>query len=132
MSRERVRWLRSAVRDDLDRGTACGCAKTVATCRALLARESRLWTFVRHGGVEPTNNVPERAVRHGVLWRKTSGGTDGVTGSRSVERILSVVATCRQQGRNVWDYLTDCPRAALAGPLPPSLLPIHAAGRIVA
>jgi transposase len=127
-----VGWLRSAVRDDLERGTACGCAKTAATCRALLAHERRLWTFVRHDGVEPTNNAAERAVRHGVLWRKTSGGTDSATGSRFVERILSVVATCRQQGRNVWDYLTDCHRAALAGQRAPSLLPGHAAGRLAA
>jgi transposase len=127
-----VGWLRSAVRDDLERGAACGGAKTASTGRALLAREPRLWTFVRHDGVEPTNNVAERAVRHGVLWRKTSGGTDSVTGSRFVERILSVVATCRQQGRNVWDYLTDCHRAVLVGQRAPSLLPIHAAGRLVA
>jgi transposase len=112
-----VGWMKSAVRDDLERGTAGGCAKTAATCRALLAHEPRLWTFVRHDGVEPTNNVAERAVRHGVLWRKSSGGTDSVAGSRFVERILSVVATCRQQGRNVWDYLTDCHRAALVGQL---------------
>jgi transposase len=127
-----VGWLRSAVRDDLERGTACGCAKTAATCRALSAHERRLWTFVRHDGVEPTNNAAERTVRHGVLWRKTSGGTDSATGSRFVERILSVVATCRQQDRNVWDYLTDCHRAALAGHRAPSLLPIHAAGRLAA
>lgn len=125
-------WLRTAVRDDLERGTACGCAKTAATCRALLAHERRLWTFVRHDGVEPTNNVAERTVRHGVLWRKTGGGTDSATGSRFVELILSVVATCRQQGRNVWDYLTDCHRASLAGHHAPSLLPAHAAGRLVA
>jgi transposase len=127
-----VGWLRSAVRDDLGRGAACGCAKTAATCRALLAHERRLWTFVRHAGVEPTNNVAERAVRQGVLWRKTSGGTDSGVGSRFVERILSAVATCRQQGRNVWGYLTDCHRAALAGHRAPSLLPMHAARRLVA
>ena len=98
----------------------------------MLAHERRLWTFVRHDGVEPTNNVAERAVRHGVLWRKTSGGTDSAAGSRFVERILSVVATCRQQGRNVWDYLTDCHRAARAGHRAPSLLPTQAAGHHVA
>jgi transposase len=127
-----VGWLRSAVRDDLGCGTACGCAKTAATCRALLAHERRLWTFVRHDGVEPTDNVAERTVRHGVLWRKTSGGTDSATGSRFVERILSVVATCRQQDRNVWDYLTNCHRSGLAGHRAPSLLPTQAAGHHVA
>jgi len=127
-----VGWLRAAVRDDLECGVACGCAKTAATCRALLAHETRLWMFVRHDGVEPTNNVAERTVRHGVLWRKCSGGTDSVAGSRFVERILSVVATCRQQGRNVWDYLTACQGAALEGRPIPSLVQTPVAGRLAA
>lgn len=127
-----VGWLRSAVRDDLENGAACGCAKTAATCRALVAHETRLWTFVRHDGVEPTNNVAERTMRHGVLWRKCSGGTDSVAGSRFVERILSIVATCRQQGRNVWDYLTACHDAARDGRPIPSLLPVLVAGRLAA
>lgn len=118
-----VGWLRCAVRDDLERGTACGCAKTAGTCRDVLAHEPRLWTFARHVGIEPTNNAAERAVRHAVLWRKCSGGTDSTTGSRFVERILSVVATCRQQQRHVLDYLTQCHRSALAGDIIPSLLP---------
>ena len=93
-------------------GTAYGCAKTEATCDELSSLEQALWTFAYREGVEPTNNAAERALRHAVLWRKTSGGTDSATGSRFVERILGVVATCRQQDRNVWDYLTDCHRAA--------------------
>jgi transposase len=36
-------------------------------------------------------------LRHGVIYRKLSGGTDSEAGSRFVERILSVVATCRQR-----------------------------------
>jgi hypothetical protein len=38
----------------------------------------------RHQGVEPTNNAAERALRHAVLWRKGSGGTDSSRGSRFV------------------------------------------------
>jgi transposase len=84
--------------------------------------EPALWTFVRVEGVEPTNNAAERALRHAVCWRKTSYGTDSPAGSRFVERVLTAVATCRQQGRNVLDFLTDCCRAA-GGTSPPSLLP---------
>jgi transposase len=36
---------------------------------------------VRVGGIEPTNNDAERALRRGVIYRKTSGGTDGESGS---------------------------------------------------
>ncbi len=36
-------------------------------------------------GIEPTNNDAERVLRHAVLWRKSSGGTDSQAGSRFVE-----------------------------------------------
>ena len=72
-------------------------------CRKILAVEASL---------------AERAVRHAVCWRKTSYGTDSERGSRFVERILTVVASCRQQGRGVLDFLIR----AVAG-TKPSLLP---------
>jgi transposase len=115
--------LRYSFRADLRRGVGCGCARTAGTCRELLAGETHLWTFVRVEGVEPTNNHAERALRHGVIYRKTSGGTDSESGSRFVERMLSVVATCRQQGVNVLDFLTRCYRAHLDGGPVPSLIP---------
>src|SRR3954468_3438042 len=117
-----VSWLRDCFRDDLHRGAACACSRTAATCRELLSGEAHLWTFVRVEGIEPTNNLAERALRHGVIYRKLSGGTDSVHGSRFVERMLSVVATCRQQGVNVLDYLTRCYRARLEGRPAHSLL----------
>src|SRR6516225_4152380 len=118
-----VAMLRFSFRDDLRRGVECSCAKTAGTCRELLAGETHLWTFVRVEGIEPTNNDAERALRHGVIYRKTSGGTDSESGSRFVERILSVVATCRQQEINALDYLTGCYRAHLEGRPIPSLIP---------
>jgi transposase len=74
-------------------------------------------------GIEPTNNAAERALRHAVLWRKSSGGTASEWGSRFVERVLSMVATCRQQWRNMLDFLTDCLRAQPLGIQLPSLVP---------
>lgn len=121
--RSKVDAMRFSFRDDLRRGLASGCAKTAGTCRELLAGETHLWTFVRVEGVEPTNNDAERALRHGVIYRKLSGGTDGEAGSRFVERMLSVVATCRQQNVDVLDYLTRCYQADLDGRPIPSLLP---------
>jgi len=64
-----------------------------------------------------------RALRHAVQWRKTSYGTESATGSHFVENILTVVATCRQQDRNILEYLTLCCQALYAGTQPPSLLP---------
>jgi transposase len=80
------------------------------------------WTFTRVEGVEPTNNAAERALRHAVIWRRISGGTDGEVGSRFVERMLSVVATCRHQRRDVLEYLAGCHRARLGGRPAPSLI----------
>jgi transposase len=114
-----IRW---GVRQALDRGAVCASEKTAATCRSLLEGEEHLWTFLRGQGIEPTNNAAERALRHAVLWRKSSGGTASSWGSRFVERVLSVAATCRQQGRNVLDFITTCLRARLGGTPTPSLL----------
>jgi transposase len=114
-----IRW---GVRQALSRGASCSSEKTAATCRSLLEGEEHLWTFLRVQGVEPTNNAAERALRHAVLWRKSSGGTASERGSRFVERVLSVAATCRQQGRNVLEFLTECFQAQQSGQRTPSLL----------
>jgi transposase len=121
--RRYVSGLRPAFRETLATGTRCGCPKTAATCRELLAREPALWTFVRVEGIEPTNNAAERALRHAVQWRKSSYGTESAAGSHFVENILTVVATCRQQERPVLAYLTQCCQALYAGTAPPALLP---------
>jgi transposase len=115
--------LRAEVREALLQGAACGCPKTAATCRNLTANEARLWTFVWQEGIEPTNNAAERALRHAVLWRKGSGGTDSRQGSQFVERILSIRETCRQQGRGLLEYLVECCQARLDNKPSPSLLP---------
>jgi transposase len=110
--------VRAEVKALLERGSGLGCAKTAGVCREILAVEGSLWTFARREGVEPTNNAAERAVRHAVCWRKTSYGTDSERGSRFVERMLTVVASCRQQGRGVLEFLVQ----AVTGQKP-SLLP---------
>jgi transposase len=117
--------LRAEVFEELTNGAACGCPKTAATCRELIVHERKLWAFVWQEGVEPTNNAAERALRHAVLWRKGSGGTDSPQGSRFVERVLSVRETCRQQGRGLLDFLVACCHARLKGKDAPSLLPKH-------
>jgi transposase len=117
-----VAWLRPMVRSSLERGSRCACEKTAATCGELLRLWDCLWTFTRVDGVEPTNNAAERALRHAVIWRRISGGTDSEVGSRFVERMLSAVATCRQRGVPVLQYLGGCHEARLNGRPIPSLL----------
>ena len=123
---ERMRRLRREVKKALLEGSRCSCAKTAATCFELLKVEDGLWTFASVEGVAPTNNAVERALRHAVIWRRISGGTDSVHGSRFVERMLTIVATCRQQGYNVLDYLTSCFEADRRGQPLPSLVPVRA------
>jgi transposase len=105
------------------RGTHSGSRKVRGTCRELYEHRQWLWTFLRHQGVEPTNNAGERSLRHAVIWRKLSFGTQSARGSRFVETMLTVIETCRQQRRNVFSFLTAAVEAHLAHQSAPSLLP---------
>ena len=117
-----MRPIERAVVAHLRACTRLAIPKVAGRAREILALEPALWTFVAQEGIEPTNNHAERLVRHGVLWRKSSFGTDSDAGSRFVERILTTVATLRLQKRNVLDYVEHACRAALLGQRPTSLL----------
>lgn len=95
------------IREEIDalllRGLFSGERRLVGMCRELYDHRQHLWTFVKVEGVEPTNNASERALRHAVIWRKLSFGAQSAAGSRFVETILTVVETCRQQRRRVFD-----------------------------
>jgi transposase len=80
---------------------------TRGMCKELWTHQDHLWTFLQVEGVEPTNNAAERALRHAVIWRKLSFGTQSAAGSRFVERLLTVIETCRRAGRNVFAWLTE-------------------------
>ncbi len=97
--------------------------KAAGLCRQLQKWWPALWTFARVAGVAPTNNVSERALRPAVLWRKGCFGSDREAGSRFTERLLTVGATCRQQGRPLLDFLVAAGEAVLQGTAAPSLLP---------
>ena len=111
------------VRELVETGASCEQTRTRRTCANLLKHELSLWTFVREEGVEPTNNNAERPLRRAVLWRRKSFGTQSESGSRFVERVLTVVTSLRQQGRDVLEYLTAACRATLGQPSACCLLP---------
>ena len=98
-------------------------ARTYGFCKELVEHKKHLWTFVDVAGLQPTNNAAEQALRHAVIWRKLSFGTQSAAGSRFVERLLTVVETCRRQKRNTFAWLTTAVQAHLAGKPAPSLLP---------
>jgi transposase len=124
-----MRPIRRHVARLLKAGQTCGVAKTEGVCREVLKMYDALWTFVRVEGVEPTNNAAERAICPGVLGRKGSFGTQSANGSRFVEAMMTVVATLKQQHRNVLAYMTDACQAMYTGAPAPSLLPVHYEGR---
>lgn len=80
------------------------------------------FTFVTTPGVEPTNNLAEQAIRFVVIDRHITQGTRGETGQRWSERIWTVMATCAQQGRGVWEYLNAAVGSYFGGEAAPSLL----------
>jgi len=76
-------------------------------CKQLHEHRDHLWTFLQNPNVEPTNNEAERSLRHGVIWRKLSFGTQSERGDRFVQIMLTVIETCRQQKRSVTSYVRD-------------------------
>lgn len=119
--RDQMRPIRQRVESVLLRGYFHGLVR--GFCTDLYEHRDRLWVFVEMDGVDPTNNAAERALRHAVIWRKLSFGTQSAGGSRFVERLLTVIETCRQQNRDVYAWLADAVHAHLADRPAPSLLP---------
>jgi transposase len=115
--------VRQEINDFLLRGVFSGNPRLVGMCQELYDHRDWLWTFLDVEGVEPTNNASERALRHAVIWRKLSFGTQSRGGSRFVETMLSVIETCRQQSRDTFAHLTAAIQAHLANQPAPSLLP---------
>lgn len=78
--------------------------------------------FITTPGVEPTNNLAEQAIRFVVIDRLVTQGTRSAAGDRWCERIWTVIASCAQQGRSVFEYLYAAVQAHFHGGAAPSLL----------
>jgi transposase len=89
---------------------------------ALLQYFERFFAFLRHEGVEPTNNIAERALRCAVQWRKISFGSRSAQSEVAVARMLTVTRTCRMQNRVPLDYLVTALRSHRRRVPAPSLL----------
>jgi transposase len=108
--------LAEAHLDDADREV-----RNLAT--ALFLHFERLFTFLEHEGVEPTNNVAERILRTAVQWRKISFGNRSLSGEMATARLLTVTQTCKRQKRHALGYLTGAVRCYRSRSVAPSLLP---------
>lgn len=96
---------------------------TKNTCKEMLEVEPAMWLFLQKPEVEITNNEAERALRHAVMWRRVSFGSQSEGGAEMVGRMLTVVMTLKRRGESVHKYLVEACRAAHEGRAGPSLLP---------
>jgi len=80
------------------------------------------FTFLTAPNVEPTNNRTERALRPIVIDRRITQGTRGQRGQRWCERAWTVLATCRDQGRNAFEFMYHAVLAHFTHQPTPSLL----------
>lgn len=120
----RMRPIRAEIERLLEEAARSACVHTQGKALAILEHRDALWTFVDDPAVEPTNNEAERALRHAVILRKLSFGTQSERGSRFIERMLSAVDTLRKQDRDVLGFLVDALHARSTDVTPPSLVPV--------
>ena len=126
--------IRERMKTLLERGIQCGGrgrdktlhSKTAKTCANILDILLAFFTCCYYDGVEPTNNCSEQALRNPVQWRRTSFGSRCAEGSLFVTRMLTVVETCRRQGRNALEFISQAISAKLRSLPAPSLVPARA------
>lgn len=66
--------------------------------RTLLKQRPRLFTFLYHDAVDPTNNAAERELRPAVVVRKTGGCNRTEAGADAHAILASILRTCLKQG----------------------------------
>jgi transposase len=70
-------------------------AEVCNLARVLFFRSDRLFTFIEVPGVEPTNNLADRALRIAVQWPKIVFGNRSTTGEIATARLLTVTQTSK-------------------------------------
>ena len=64
----------------------------------------RLFTFLKHPNLQPTNNQAERSLRGMVIFRKICMGTRSRCGSHTHSVLPSLLLTAQRQGRHPLDF----------------------------
>jgi transposase len=120
------RCVLAAARDDLVADALLKLPKTIKAgnlADRFINHMDSYFRFITTPNVEPTNNLAEQAIRFVAIHRRLTQGTRGPAGQRWCERIWTVVATCNQQARSVFNFLHDAVVAYFQGRPAPSLLP---------
>lgn len=82
----------------------------------------RYFLFLERDDVPPTNNGTEQSIRFVVIDRKVTQGTRSDAGMRFCERMWTVVATCRKQGKSVFEFLKSAIASTFTGTPYPQLI----------
>jgi transposase len=93
--------------------------------RSLQLKADQWWYFLRNPEIPPDNNLAERSLRLAITKRKVSGGSRSMERFQQTANLLTVVQTCRRQGRSVIDFFEQS-LIALTHPTDssvPSLIP---------
>lgn len=88
--------------------------------KSLKKKSAQWWYFLENPHVPPDNNRAERNLRLAVTKRKVCGGSRSMDGFRNTAALLTVIQTCKAQGKSVIDFF----RQALIDPSSISLIPI--------
>ena len=83
------------------------------------------FTFLESPHIAPTNNFTERTLRFAVIDRKLTQGTRGTAGQAWCQRVWSVLASCRIQGRSAFLFLAQSIDCAFKRMPTPQLLPVR-------
>ena len=90
--------------------------------RSLRDKAEQWWYFLDHPEIPPDNNLAERSLRLAVTKRKVSGGSRSMSRFEQTADLLSVIQTCRFQGRKVMAFFRDALSAHYHDFLMPSLI----------
>ncbi|BAY45702.1 transposase IS66 [Scytonema sp. HK-05] len=92
--------------------------------RSLRDKTDQWWYFLDHPEVPPDNNLAERMLRLAVTKRKVSGGSRSMERFQDTANLLTVVQTCRRQGRSVITFFEQAIKAMVNSDIQaPSLIP---------
>ena len=96
-------------------------AKTLG--KSLIENWSKLWTFLKIEGVEPTNNAAERALRPLVIMKRIFQRLPSPEGKQFFERMFTTGVTARIRGVPYFDWLINALHAAQQKEPAPALEP---------
>jgi transposase len=92
--------------------------------RSLRHKTAQWWYFLDHPEIPPDNNLAERTLRLAVTKRKVSGGSRSMERFQDTANLLTVIQTCRRQGRSVMKFFDQAIKAMVNPAVQtPSLIP---------